>query len=120
MDALLNNWYIIYIIASILSIVLIYLPSDLSDTADKIAVFTIIITSILSLVGFILFVIWLTKCNNKNLLKYIWIGTLVATLLGIAAVLFINNDRMDAVAAQLSGYTFVIFLGSIIAYFVKK
>lgn len=116
MNNLLNFWYILYIAASILSIILIYTKID----NEKEDVFLTWITGLLALIGFILYIIWLTQFNNKNILQTLWIVTLIATIVLTSLWIFLNDTKLQETALQLSGYTFVIFIGSIIAFFTKK
>jgi hypothetical protein len=116
MNKMLNAWYFLYILAAILSIILIYTPSD----SGKIDVFLAWLTGLLSLVGFILYIIWLTQFNNKSVLRNLWIGTLIATIVLTASWIFIDNVKLQATALQLSGYSFVIFVGAIISFFTKN
>lgn len=117
MNQWLNAWYFLYIAAAILSVVLIYMPQE---DAGRGTVFLAWLTGLLSLVAFILYIIWLTQFNDKNVLQTLWIVTLIATVVLSAAWIFFTDINLQASALQLSGYTFIIFIGAIIAYFTKK
>lgn len=117
MNEWLNAWYFLYIASAILSIFLIYMPKE---DAGKGTVFLGWLTGLLSFVGFILYIIWLTQFNNKNVLQTLWIVTLIATVVLSAAWIFLTDIDLQASALQLSVYTFIIFIGAIIAFFTKK
>lgn len=78
-----------------------------------------------SVVGTILFIFWLTKYNNKNILKMIWIISLIV-LIGSTAIVILfstdstDNDKKLIIPSYLIGYSFTIFIGSFITFMIKK
>lgn len=117
MNQWLNAWVFLNIAAAILSIVLIYMPKE---DAGRGTVFLTWLTGLISIVAFILYIIWLTQFNDKNVLQILWIVTLIATIILSATGIFINDINLQTSALQLSGHTFIIFIGAIIAFFTKK
>jgi hypothetical protein len=133
MNIILLLWVLCFIVSIVLQGVLISKGTDDStyDSTDnstdnstdspKIDVFMGWFSGLLSLTGFILFIIWLTKFNNKVVLWYMWILSLILTIILVSISIFMSNhDDAEAMAFLVSGYTFVIFIGTLISYFVKK
>lgn len=75
---------------------------------------------LLSIAGFILFTIWIIKfSDNKNILKLILTVTSIICILSTAFMIYLNNYKVQASAYVISSYTFVIFLGTFIGFFIK-
>lgn len=110
--------YFLYIIAAALTVILIYGHID----SGKTDIFLSLITCFLILIGFILYIIWLVNLNTKykKILGYLSGITLLLTIIGIAVLIYVSDWKKQLTAGLLSGYTFVIFVGSLIAYFTKK
>lgn len=119
-------WVLCFVISIVLQSVLIFKGNDNSTDVDstdspKIDVFMGWFSGLASLVGFILFVIWLTKFNNRLVLWYMWIISLILTIILVSVSIFMtDHDDVEAVSFLVSGYTFIIFIGTLISYFVNK
>jgi hypothetical protein len=117
MNALLNNWYILYIATTVLSIILIYTKGNINDNVYN---FGSWLVGILGLSSIILYIIWLTQFNNKNVLQSLWISTLIATIVLSASLMFINDTNLQDSLKSLIGMTTILFFGALIAFFTKK
>ena len=78
-----------------------------------------------TVIGTILFIFWLTKYNNKNILKMIWIISLIVLIASTAIVILFSSDSSDndkklIIPSYLIGYSFTIFIGSFITFMIKK
>jgi cytochrome bd-type quinol oxidase subunit 2 len=125
MNIILLSWVLFFSISILLHSILIIRGTDNSINASinesKIDIFMNWLSGLLSFIGFILFIIWLTKYNNKQILYYMWILFLILTIILVSMSIFIvNNDDIQAISFLISGYTFIIFIGTLISYFVKK
>jgi cytochrome bd-type quinol oxidase subunit 2 len=125
MNIILLLWVLCFTISIVLQSILINKgndnSTDVNSDSQKIDVFMGWFSGLLSLTGFILFIIWLTKFNNKLVLWYMWIVSLILTIILVSMSIFItNHDDAEAMSFLVSGYTFIIFIGTLISYFVKK
>ena len=124
MNKLMIYWIALLIIAYITQVLIqMFLNSngDLSNF-DGFLEFLAWLTSV---VGTILFIIWLTKYNNKNILKMIWIISLIVLIVSTAIVILFSTDSSDndkklIIPSYLIGYSFTIFIGSFITFMIKK
>tara|TARA_E500000178_G_C17018749_1_gene754295 strand:+ start:1417 stop:1788 length:372 start_codon:yes stop_codon:yes gene_type:complete len=123
MNNLLQYGWIISLLLSYLIIVIITFILYDSDKVNRSMVFFEIIGWILNIMGTILFIIWLFKFKNKNTLKYMWIISLIIFVLSITSIIFLYNEisnKILIIPSYLTGYSFLIFIGTLIAFFVKK
>lgn len=123
-NTLLYGWILCYIISYILHISIPFMIDDGTNVNnDKFASFLFMISWILSIAAFIMFIVWLTKFTDKNVLKYIWISAIIAFIVSIALVIFLSgniSNKIVLIPSYLIGYAFTIFIGSFIAFLVKK
>lgn len=97
------------------------LTGDGNLTKNKLDIFIAWLSGFLTFAGFILFIIWVIKFSgDKDVLKTIWIISLIICILSMSLVIFINNGNVQSSAYLVSSYTFIIFLGSLIGFFVRK
>ena len=117
MNALLNNWYMLYIATAILSIVLIYSNGNINYNIYQ---FGSWLVGLLGLSSIILYIIWLTQFNNKNVLQSLWVSTLIASVVLSAGSILANDANLQYSLQSLLGMTTVLFIGALIAFFTKK
>ena len=97
------------------------LTGDGNSTKNKLDVFIAWLSGLLTFAGFILFIIWISKFSGgKGVLRTIWIISLIICILSMSLAIFINNGKAQSSAYLVSSYTFIIFLGSLIGFFVRK
>ena len=122
-NTLLYGWVLCYIISYILHISIPFMIDGTNINNDKLASFLFMISWIISVAAFIMFIVWLTKFTDKNLLKYLWISAIITFIVSIALVIFLTGNTSDKIVLipyYLIGYSFTIFIGSFIAFLVKK
>ena len=73
--------------------------------------------------GFIIFIVWLTRFNNTNILKYMWISSLITWIVSLGIVIFLSGNTSEDLLyfpGYLLGYAFTIFIGTLITFLVKN
>lgn len=124
MYKLMMYWVALFIIGYITQILIqMFLNSD--GNLSNFDGFLEFLAWLSTVVGTILFIIWLTKYNNKNILKMIWIISLSILIGSTAIVILFSNDSSDnnkklIIPSYLIGYSFTIFIGSFITFMIKK
>lgn len=124
MNKLMIYWVSLLIIAYITQVLIqMFLNSngDLSNFDG----FLEFLAWLSTVIGTILFIFWLTKYNNKNILKMIWIISLIVLIASTAIVILFSSDSSDndkklIIPSYLIGYSFTIFIGSFITFMIKK
>ena len=124
MNKLMIYWIALLIIAYITQ-VLIQMFLNSNGNLSNFDGFLEFLAWLSTVVGTILFIIWLTKYNNKNILKMIWIISLSILIGSTAIVILFSNDSSDnnkklIIPSYLIGYSFTIFIGSFITFMIKK
>jgi len=111
-------WLKCFLIAYIIQVLTFITLDDVSKLSG-LKYFLYTISNIITFIGFILFIIWLSRFNNTPVLKKLWIYTLIISFISMIAVLILYNnvsDKVTIVPQLLSGYSFLIFLGTVISY----
>lgn len=121
MNPLLNAWIPCMIISLVLMIFLVNQVLNIDKNSD-IYLFLTYLAGLLSLIGLILYIIWLTQYNNKSVLKYLWIVSLIILIVSTAISIFTFNSypELSTSINLIGSQMFVIFIGAIIAFFTKN
>lgn len=123
-NMLFYGWVICYLISYLLLVSLPFIVDNgSSKNKDKLGTFLYMIAWILSVAAFIMFIIWLTRFTDKKVLQTIWILALITFIVSIALVIFLTDNsssKLMVIPTYLIGYSFTIFIGSFIAFLVKK
>ena len=120
-----SGWIICFIISYIIHIINIMSTDDINDINDisRLKIFLQFVAWILNILGFVLFIFWLTKFNNVKMLRNLWIIALVTFIISFGSIIFLSgniDDKVLSIPGFLLGYTFIIFLGTLISFLVKN
>ena len=116
------GWIICFIVAYLIQ-VLVPMSVNNENDVDRGRIFLEIIAWILSVTGFIMFIVWLTRFNNTKVLRTMWIVSLITWIISIGIVIFMAGNvssKALLVPSYLLGYSFTIFIGTLIAFLVKN
>lgn len=96
--------------------------NDVNDI-DRGRAFLELIAWILSVTGFIMFIVWLTRFNDTKVLNTMWIVSLITWIISIGIIIFMSGNvsaKALLVPGYLLGYSFTIFIGTLITFLVKN
>ena len=116
------GWIICFIVAYLMQVLVPMSVNNLNDI-DRVKIFLELIAWILSLTGFIIFIVWLTKFNNTKVLNIMWIVSLITWIISIGIIIFMGGNVSSKellVPGYLLGYSFTIFIGTLITFLVKN
>lgn len=123
-NVLAYGWIICFIVSYLIQVIIPMSVGDNSnDTVDRSLVFLEFIAWILSIIGLILFIIWLIRFNDTKVLNTMWIVSLITFIVSIGIVIFMTGnvpDKILYIPTFSIGYSFTIFIGSLITFLVKK
>lgn len=114
------GWIICFIIAYLIQTIT---SININNESEKSLGFLLAIAWILSIMGFIIFIVWLTRFNNTNILKYMWISSLITWIVSLGIVIFLSGNTSEDLLyfpGYLLGYAFTIFIGTLITFLVKN
>lgn len=122
-NVLAYGWIISFIVAYLVQVLVPMSVNNLNDM-DRGRAFLELISWILSITGFIMFIVWLTRFSNTKVLNTIWIVSLITCIISIGVVIFMSgnatNNKVLMVPGHLIGYSFTIFIGTLITFLVKN
>jgi len=116
------GWIICFIVAYLIQ-VLVPMSVNNENDVDRGRIFLEIIAWILSVTGFIMFIVWLTRFNNTKVLRTMWIVSLITWIISIGIIIFMAGNvsyKALLIPSYLLGYSFTIFIGTLIAFLVKN
>ena len=123
-NVLAYGWIICFIVSYLIQVIIPMSVGDNSnDNVDRSLVFLEVIAWILSTTGFIMFIIWLIRFNNTKVLNTMWIVSLITWIISIGIVIFMAGNvssKALLVPGYLLGYSFTIFIGTLITFLVKN
>ena len=120
-NALSFGWITCFIAAYLLQLVSININDN--SNFNRVKIYLQLIAWILSVTGFILFIVWLTRFDNTKVLKTMWIVSLITFILLMGIVIFTAgtvSNKVVSIPGYLVGYSFTIFIGTLIAFLVKN
>jgi len=118
-NILAYGWIICFIIAYLIQVLVSMSVNDI----DRGSAFLKFIAWILSVTGFIMFIVWLTRFNDTKVLNTMWIVSLITLIISIGIIIFMVGNvssKVLLVPSYLLGYSFTIFLGTLITFLVKN
>ncbi len=119
-----NGWIICFIASYIIHIINSISRDNINDISRfRLKIFLQFIAWIVNILGFVLFIFWLTKFNNVKMLRNLWIIALVTIIICFGALIFLIgniDDKVLNIPFFLLGYTFTIFLGTLISFLVRN
>lgn len=113
------GWIICFIVAYLIQVLV---PMGNVSVGRSIA-FLELIAWILSVTGFIMFIVWLTRFNDTKVLNTMWIVSLITWIISIGIIIFMSGNvsaKALLVPGYLLGYSFTIFIGTLITFLVKN
>ena len=116
------GWIICFIVAYLIQVLVLMSVNNENDV-DRGRIFLEIIAWILSVTGFIMFIVWLTRFNNTKVLRTMWIVSLITWIISIGIIIFMAGNvsyKALLIPSYLLGYSFTIFIGTLIAFLVKN
>ena len=116
-----NGWIACFIFAYLIQ-VLVPMSINNKNNIDKVRIFLKFIAWVLSVIGFIMFIVWLTRFNNIKVLNKMWIISLITWIVSIGILIFMSGteSKILLIPGYLLGYSFTIFLGTLITFLVKN
>ena len=121
-NVLAYGWIICFIVAYLIQVLVSMSVNNVNDI-DRGSAFLKFIAWILSVTGFIMFIVWLTRFNNTKVLNTMWIVSLITFIISIAIIIFMTGNvsaKALLVPGYLIGYSFTIFIGTLITFLVKN
>ena len=121
-NVLAYGWIICFIVAYLIQVLVPITVNNLNDI-DRGRAFLELIAWILSITGFIMFIVWLTRFNNTKVLNTMWIVSLITLIISIGIIIFMSgnvSNKVLIVPGYLLGYSFTIFIGTLITFLVKN
>jgi len=131
-NILTYGWIMCFLVAYLIQTILPFtLPSTVQSTVSgdntvntgKIDVFLLVIAWVLSFAGFFMFIIWLTKFKDVKVLQTMWIVSLVTFVISIGTLIFMAGNtsiELLLIPSNLLGYSFTIFIGTLITFFIRN
>lgn len=116
------GWIVCYIVTYLIH-VLVFVTVNNTDDFDRGRLFLEIIAWILTITGFIIFIIWLTRFKNTKVLKIMWIVSLITWIVSVGCLIFMAGNVYYKILIPiyyLLGYSFTIFIGTLITFLVKN
>ena len=121
-NVLAYGWVICFIVAYLIQVLVPITVNNVNDI-DRGRAFLELIAWILSITGFIMFIVWLTRFNNTKVLNTMWIVSLITWIISIGIIIFMSgnvSNKVLIVPGYLLGYSFTIFIGTLITFLVKN
>ena len=121
-NVLAYGWVICFIVAYLIQVWVPITVNNVNDI-DRGRAFLELIAWILSITGFIMFIVWLTRFNNTKVLNTMWIVSLITWIISIGIIIFMSgnvSNKVLIVPGYLLGYSFTIFIGTLITFLVKN
>ena len=121
-NVLAYGWIICFIVAYLIQVLVSMSVNNVNDI-DRGSAFLKFIAWILSVTGFIMFIFWLTRFNDTKVLNTMWIVSLITLIISIGIIIFMVGNvssKVLLVPSYLLGYSFTIFLGTLITFLVKN
>ena len=121
-NVLAYGWIICFIVSYLILVLVPMSVNNLNDI-DRGRAFLELIAWILSVTGFIMFIVWLTRFNDTKVLNTMWIVSLITWIISIGIVIFMSDNVSNKallVPGYLLGYSFTIFIGTLITFLVKN
>lgn len=116
------GWIICFIVAYLIQVLVPMSVNNVNDI-DRGRAFLELIAWILSVTGFIMFIVWLTRFNDTKVLNTMWIVSLITWIISIGIIIFMSGNvsaKALLVPGYLLGYSFTIFIGTLITFLVKN
>ena len=121
-NVLAYGWITCFIVAYLIQVLVPMSVNNVNDV-DRGRAFLELIAWILSVTGFIMFIVWLTRFNDTKVLNTMWIVSLITWIISIGIVIFMAGNvssKALLVPGYLLGYSFTIFIGTLITFLVKN
>lgn len=121
-NVLAYGWITCFIVAYLIQVLVPMSVNNVNDV-DRGRAFLELIAWILSVTGFIMFIVWLTRFNDTKVLNTMWIVSLITLIVSIGIVIFMAgnvSNKALLVPSYLLGYSFTIFIGTLITFLVKN
>ena len=121
-NVLAYGWITCFIVAYLIQVLVPMSVNNVNDV-DRGRAFLELIAWILSVTGFIMFIVWLTRFNDTKVLNTMWIVSLITWIVSIGIVIFMAGNvstKALLVPSYLLGYSFTIFIGTLITFLVKN